>query len=319
MHKFKHWKTGTIAGALLLTITIPPAAIGAPPPGRGNAADPEQVAVSIAGPLAQGVIADPSGNPVPNIAVMVVEWPTDEDLSSLQVGNSIASQGVGLDLQIPKGASAVNSGAGAPYNCYLRANLGARNVVVGGVYASTNGHSSDLVYSAGSTTTFGVAVSATGGYGTYTSSGTTTFSADTTIGFPAYTSAGGHLLKTKFVFGRYQCYAGTTNPVSLGLRIYPMDFAGGTISASTSVPATPSTYCTPYLKGSDFEKNRTRVSSFSQGVEMKSSIGINLSSQTGFSTSTKLTIDFTANRQLCGKYAHPASITTAPGLFVVRP
>jgi hypothetical protein len=59
---------------------------------------------------------------------------------------------------------------------------------------------------------------------------------------------------------------------------------------------------------------------FSAGVNIKSAIGINLSAQTGYTTSLEETFKFTdvpnSPRYACGRSGDPNNTSPAPGYFV---
>ena len=65
-------------------------------------------------------------------------------------------------------------------------------------------------------------------------------------------------------------------------------------------------YCVPHGAGSWFEKVNTTAVTWSDGAGVSGAIGINLSSKTGFTSSTKIRYDFQQNRSLCGSNDNPA-------------
>jgi hypothetical protein len=94
-------------------------------------------------------------------------------------------------------------------------------------------------------------------------------------------------------------------------------FAGGDYSYNAaSMPATNKSYCVRQTKGSWFEKSSTAATSWSNGVSASAVIGINLKSQTGFSSSVKVKYTYTGTAALCGASGKPGG---SPGYLFARP
>lgn len=195
----------------------------------------------------------------------------------------------------------------------LVTNMGNRTTWVGGTYVTTSGVVADLIHLAGSSSTLGVGVSASGSYGSFSASGTNSRSTDSETTFPAHSTL--QHAYTGFVWGKYGYWC-DNRPGYYEYKALSRYHGGG---ASTwnpgSAPSTPSGYCASYVSGSSFTKTTTTAYSFSTGADTSGSIGIDLSSRTGYSTTLKASYKFSATRKLCGTNGLPAN---TPGRLVAR-
>lgn len=157
-------------------------------------------------------------------------------------------------------------------------------------------------YSSSSSSTLGVGVSTSGSYGTYSAGGTSSVSSTATIGFAPVTGPAGKHWKTQFKYSKFRYYCYTQNP-STTYQVRPVAWIGGTLVSNATAPA--ATYCSTYRAGDYFLKNSTDATTFSGGVAISGSIGVNLSAKTGYSTNARIRFDFSATRQLCGTSAFP--------------
>lgn len=227
--------------------------------------------------------------------------------TSIDAQRATPSSGVPLNFTVSGKAEPVLAAAGraAPSNCTLTTNLGAKEVIVGQTYSTVSGgHTRRFIHSTGATSTFGVGISVTGAYGTFSSSGTTSASSTNTTGFSAFSDATGRAMKTKFTFGKYRCWYGGV-VIYYRYTVYPTGFAGGTYYQTVSNPT--ANYCVTQSAGSFYNKEGTTAVSWSNGISLKSAIGIDLSSRTGYSTSAKLNYSFSSQRRICGQTAYPGS------------
>jgi hypothetical protein len=184
---------------------------------------------------------------------------------------------------------------------------GLKTVDIAWAYAVPGAATVDFTYSQGASTTIGVAVSATGTYGSFSASGSGTTTAGASQGFPA--TDGYKILSTKFRFGKWklEC-SGYPHGDFLQYRSGVKNFEGGSLIRSvSSPPSTPAAYCIPQAKGADWMKDETTAYESSGGAQVSSAIGINLSSRTGYSTKASLLYVWKKAGKLCGTNATPVN------------
>lgn len=188
--------------------------------------------------------------------------------------------------------------------------------VVGLARSDTPGATVDFSYGRNQDSTLGVGVSTTGKWGTWSASGTQTDSSSGTVNFAPVTDAN-RLMKTRFVyrdrleticFPRGGCYARHT--------ARPVYWEGGAITAKAGPFSTP--YCVPYQAGAGQVLSRQRAITWSNGVSLGDSIGLNLSAQTGYANNASLHIKFRKRGRLCGQLATPARNTVTVGSIAAK-
>ncbi len=195
------------------------------------------------------------------------------------------------------------------------ADLGLHDALIGAHYDTTSSVRHDWEFTAGASATLGVGVSSTGGYGSWRASGSTTNSSSVTINFPEATSNRHDY--TKYSWGKYRtrCYEGG-NLISTTYQAKVRTLAGG--ASTWSPPSAPSAgHCVYYPKSAVFSKTSTKQSTHSTGADVSSALGIDLSVQSGYTTSSKVTYRFDQGRQLCGTKDYPGANLTS-GLFVAK-
>ncbi|QGN59036.1 hypothetical protein [Nostocoides sp. HKS02] len=193
----------------------------------------------------------------------------------------------------------------------LVSDLGPKTVWVGGTYVRATGVSADLQYSSGASSSLGVGVSTTGAYGSYSASGTMSIASTGSIDYP--TNYGFQHDYTQFVYGKYG-YSCDIYPGYKQYQVRARYWAGGasTYSPSTA-PSVP--YCLSYGSGVTVTQQTSMAYTFSTGADTSGSIGIDLSSQSGYSSTLKLVFRFTATRHLCGTNGYPGA---SPGRLVAQ-
>lgn len=177
---------------------------------------------------------------------------------------------------------------------------------VGEVYTGPNA-TGDLKYLSGSTSTVGVGFSATGEYGSFEAGGKSTVSSTSEVNFPTQVQRRLTVFRTTFGWKKFEllCFAYPYGPwTSAGFEARAVEFQGGTYQYSAASPPS-ATYCTNYLKGSSFSKDTGSAIEFSNGAKIGSFIGIDLSTRTGFNTSTRITFTFVNAGRLCGSNGYP--------------
>jgi hypothetical protein len=177
---------------------------------------------------------------------------------------------------------------------------------VGEVYTGPNA-TGDLKYLSGSTSTVGVGFSASGEYGSFESGGTSTVSSTSEVNFPTQAQHRLTVFRTTFGWKKFEllCFAYPYGPwTSASFEARAVEFQGGTYQYTAASPPS-ATYCTSYLKGSSFSKDTASAIQFTNGAKIGSFIGIDLSTRTGFNTSTKITFTFVNAGRLCGSNGYP--------------
>jgi hypothetical protein len=190
---------------------------------------------------------------------------------------------------------------------------GPKLVTVGQLTSTTSsGFNARLTYAAGSSSSLGIGYSGSASYGTFSQSGTASTSNTATIGFPALTGPGSVSYRTNFTYGLY--YGTGCSPRNIFYyEARPTSFAGGATTSATSAPSFP--YCTRYAAGSSYTKSSTSATTQTLGVSISGQLGVNLSSKTGYTTTTTISISFTSTKNLCGSSGLPGS---SPGRVSVN-
>lgn len=192
-----------------------------------------------------------------------------------------------------------------PCSSTLEAEYAPVWVTVGETHTSPES-TARFTYLAGSESTLGRAISSTGAAGTWEASGTTTKASNATIDFPPTPPLEARHHNTKFQYGRFRHYCNDGQWYSIEYEAKAIRFAGG---AKSTEPASgpPGNYCVEQEAGSVFMREDTKALTWSTGVKTGASpIGINLSAQTGFTTTTRVKYDFSSAGQMCGDTTYPA-------------
>lgn len=229
-------------------------------------------------------------------------------------GLNIEMQMIGFGQDTAASDGSVSAAAAPPMlgGCYLSRDLGSRLTHVGALGSTTTGYTGRLKYTSGATTSVTAGISASGAYGTFTASGTTSRTSTGTVSFPTYTNAGYRIMRTQFNYGIYRCMIGP-NVFRWVTRVTSFD--SGSSPWAATMPA--ANYCVRYSAGSGFTKTTSAARTLTAAVSgMYSAIGMNMSAQTGYNTSLQAAFTFPSSRQLCGTHGTPGN---SPGTLVVKP
>ncbi|MDR1635183.1 MAG: hypothetical protein LBS27_09760 [Bifidobacteriaceae bacterium] len=189
------------------------------------------------------------------------------------------------------------------------------NVVLTFVASDTPYASATVTYTSGSSSQLGWATSATGKNGSWKSSGTRIKSSTATQGFPTKTGKLKYVPRTRFMYGKHRISITCLMQTRHEYRVE--SYAGGDYSYNaSSMPTTKRANCVQEWKGSWFEKTSTTATKWTNGVSASAVIGIDLSIQTGFSSTTKIKYKFAGPAALCGANAPPGG---SPGFMFARP
>jgi hypothetical protein len=168
------------------------------------------------------------------------------------------------------------------------ADYGPRWDIVGQVYTGY-GNSGDFHYGAGQSSELGAATSASETCGSFHGSGSYSKSSSTTIDFPTQTDTHNVYMRTQWDYRKYyvSCVYGV----------------GGTSITSSARPT--ANYCFSYAPGSKFTKNSTKAITWTNGLNIGRAIGIDLSTETGYTSTAQIACSFRLQSTLCGVSAYP--------------
>lgn len=189
--------------------------------------------------------------------------------------------------------------------------------LVGQVYHGVGGVPTTFTYSDSSYSELGVAVSASGEYGSFKAEGTQGQSSTGEVGYPEVTGDNDKYFYTKFRYGKFYQYCVTVSGyITRKYWVEPTKWIGGSDEATpASLPSTPQANCVDFLRGSTFTKNTTKSVTWTNGLNISNHIGLDLSTRTGYSSNAKVFFDFNESRNLCGTGDVPGG---TPYQLVVR-
>ncbi|MBB1245779.1 hypothetical protein GL263_19785 [Streptomyces durbertensis] len=197
---------------------------------------------------------------------------------------------------------------------YLRS-LGKRWVSVGMHYQTgPSGAKATYRYSTSAEASLAVGMSKSGKFGTFSGNGSLKRSTSASIGFGTQGPKTGIRHYTMYKYGLY-CNTSRSPGPDFTFYAKPTSFAGGAKSVKSAYPKTPKRNCVPHKKGSDFVQDKSKMSSYSKGVKLDDVIGVDLTSQSGYTRSSSLKFEFPKAAQLCGTKGLPGN---SPGLLVAR-
>jgi hypothetical protein len=175
--------------------------------------------------------------------------------------------------------------------------------IVGEVYPGPHA-TADFSYTQSAVTTAGIGFSSTGAYGSYSLSGTGTFTSTLEVGFPTVAANGKFVEETYFRYGKFNFMCCGKGFCTSEFYSKPYQWIGGTANyAAASAPT--ATYCTPYLANSKPKVTTSTAVTFSNAIKMGPQIGIDLTGSTGFSTSAQLDYVYASSGTLCGSNDYP--------------
>ncbi|RJT96583.1 hypothetical protein D6T65_15735 [Arthrobacter frigidicola] len=178
-------------------------------------------------------------------------------------------------------------------------------VTVGQSFVATTGVTSDFGYNVGSNSSLGIGVSASGAYGSWSRSGTTALSASVGVDYAPQGAYTYKRMRTQFQYARFLHTCSWNGlETSRQYQVRPVAFVSGA-SMVNHGGAPAANYCASFAAGSTFTKTSTSAINWSTGAELGSTIGVNLSSQTGYSSGAKAYFKFSSARRLCGSHGYP--------------
>jgi hypothetical protein len=186
-----------------------------------------------------------------------------------------------------------------PCNDVVVATYNNRTDLIGEVYTGPDA-TGDFQYSTEGTTTVSIGVSASGSYGSFSSSGSATVTAKASIDYPTVGNNGLKVWQTEFqwkkiyeeIYTDYGCQ-------STGYEVRPSAWEGDQ-SGYNAASAPTANYCSTAYAGSTTSKDSSNAITFSNGAKLGSVIGIDLSSKTGFTSKAKIVFKWQRAGRLCG-------------------
>lgn len=195
-------------------------------------------------------------------------------------------------------------------------NFGGRWVAVGAWFSSTTGVNAQFAYTNGASSSLGIGVSLSGEFGSFHAEGTHSESTTATQGFPTFFHRQSLLDRTLFTYKEFevrQCYKECLAPT---YKVVATAWRGGSDIQQVSTPS-GFTNCVPEVKGSSWHRTNTAAITWTNGVAMANVIGIDLSTQTGYTNEATLDIGYTeGGHRLCGYGGFPGG---TPYLLMARP
>ncbi|MFE2423156.1 DNRLRE domain-containing protein [Streptomyces hokutonensis] len=203
-------------------------------------------------------------------------------------------------------SAASDAGAAKACSSTLVKNLGAKWVIAGQTYSATSGVKHTFSYSKGADSSLGVGVSASGTYGSFTSSGSVSKSSSLTMEYPTYGNNRGVYYKTEYSYGKYLvgCQSpGRGTPVTHHYEVRPKGYYGGAKTSTAYIPTAK--HCAYQQKDTKFSRTTSRAITWTDGASLEDVIGIDLSAETGYSSDATVEYTFNASRYICGTGGAP--------------
>ncbi len=217
--------------------------------------------------------------------------------------------GIRLAAQ-PVRAVRTASGLVLPASCItsLKADLGSTLVTVGESFSDASSVRATFTYGQGQSSSLGAAISYGGAF---TASGSTSVSKGAGSGFGPVTGAVNRAYRTNFDYRRYYTLCNTSPSYS---TVKATAWYGGATAVSISDVAMGK--CVGYGVNGHYWISSSSATRLSGAASLAGAIGINLSAQTGWSSSARLDYYMNATgHPVCGKDGYPGS---SPGLVQVH-
>jgi hypothetical protein len=205
-------------------------------------------------------------------------------------------------------------------DCFLKSNSEIPDVPMVVGYKSTRTASdinyAQVTYSSTVDQSSGVAYSLTGSSGGFSVNGTTETTSNINLPYPKISGASSNYMRAYTLWNRsyLECYGP-------GTAWYAWETYLNSISTPDGTPGAPSVAagkCTLASPGIPITYSTTTQTSWSEGVSISHYIGINLSSQDGWTTSTSLTYDLKKTAPICGVTNYPNGNNPSAGYLQVH-
>jgi hypothetical protein len=172
-------------------------------------------------------------------------------------------------------------------------------VAIGETYPGPHAKAT-FVYTNGQTSTLGVGVSASGSFGSFSQGGSSTSAQATTLQFPQKTYNSKFIYQSTFQFKKFHGYDPVFCVFDYGYEVRTTAFSGSVLGYDACcAPSTPYPSAVNIVP-THIIKHTSNAVNWSNGVKISAFIGIDLSSQTGYSDSAEVDFYFTAKGNLNG-------------------
>jgi hypothetical protein len=206
----------------------------------------------------------------------------------------------------------------APESCTLVYNksMGHHWTRVGQTYIpGTNHATARFVYLRGQTSSLGIGVSASGNFGSYSTSGTLAWGTTYRQPFRTNRPYASWWYYTQFHWAKY---ANVCAGHFAGWQVQVNGYWGGAQRGGVNkFPRTPAKWCAHFQAGDGPTINTTVAVTWGEGATLPE-IGFNVEATTGYDTSGEIQFGLTAGRWLCGQHGPPGGAGGAPRQIVVR-
>ena len=184
----------------------------------------------------------------------------------------------------------------------MRQDVPNQETVVSNIFLLTGDVGVYGTVSQSSTSKLGVGVGSPGAG--FSASGSRSASTQNIITMGVRAHAERQLFETYSVY-EYQYYSEQCNRTGYHNYMVPKFLQGGTAVKNVAAPSLP--YCSKYLPGDKDTINRSTAHSFGGGVTTSGKIGINLSAQTGWTSSASITYftNYSGGMYVCGEGNYP--------------
>jgi len=198
-----------------------------------------------------------------------------------------------------------NHGCGAFGIWYYIKQLGKHWVTVGETYVPTSHATQHFTYAEGQSSSLGWGISASAKYGTWSGSGTYSWSSSFKEKWPTFGAHRSVWYTTAFKWAEYGCRL----PGQVNFALYgqhPNGYAGGADTRKpTFIPPTPRRFCVKQISGSTPTSNNSTAVIWTaklavQAVKDDAALGFEASAQTGFDGNAQITYTVSRTRYLCG-------------------
>lgn len=238
-------------------------------------------------------------------------------------GVSVAAEPASLDFTLlPAEATASTSGSGGAtpaavrgYACMVyKSNLGKARATLGSVRARSSAIRTSATYTSSTSNTFGAGLSTTGVKGTFSASGTVTWSADTSLTFTTQNAVGTQTYRTEMEYGLY--YGTGCSPRGVYFyQVLPARWVGSAYTEWNSAIPTIGSHCAGFTAGNGIVKSSGTNVTNTTGASTSGMIGINLSSKANWSSKFTQVIKRSNAGNICGSSDYPGQ--PSPGYLGV--
>jgi hypothetical protein len=186
-------------------------------------------------------------------------------------------------------------------------------------WGNAGGVSQTVTYDQSQSTSLSIGISNSGKYGTFTASGSESETTATGQGFPTQHKPGFYHFRTWWRIAKYLKVCGGKivdgKKIAVAYKHIVRSngwIAGDDIRRGSQAPR--ASLCTIELAGSPFHTSNEKAATVSAGLTI-AEVNFNVNMQTGYDTSSEVSLFFNKQRHLCGTGGKPAP---AAGILVIK-